>query len=278
MNQVEFRHWLTLPKRQALVMGVLNVTPDSFSDGGKFAQVDEAVAHGRRMAEAGAAVLDIGGESTRPGSSPVSAEEQIRRICPVIERLRQVTVLSVDTRDAKVAKAALEAGVGVVNDISAGTFDPDMLPLVASEGVPIILMHMQGEPATMQVNPQYQDVAKEVGEFLSGRAQAAQAAGVSREHILLDPGIGFGKRDVHNLQLLRRLGEIKELGFPLVIGTSRKAFIGRIAGEGPRPEDRLFGTAATVAWSIAHGADMVRVHDVEQMERVVRIVRAIMDS
>jgi len=278
MRLDEFRHWLIRPRRGALVMGVLNVTPDSFSDGGKYAHVDAAVAHGRRMAQAGAAVLDIGGESTRPGALAVAADEQIRRICPVIEQLRQVAVLSVDTRDAQVAQAALEAGAHLVNDISGATADPKMLPLVAKARAPVILMHIQGEPATMQVNPQYQDVGKEVGEYLLGRARAAMAAGVERGNILLDPGIGFGKTDAHNLQLLRRLGELTHLGYPLVVGTSRKGFIGRIAGEGPRAEDRLFGTAATVAWSVAHGADLVRVHDVEQMGRVVRIVRAIMES
>lgn len=274
----EFRHWLARPRRGALVMGVLNVTPDSFSDGGKHEQPDEAVVHGRRMAEAGAAVLDIGGESTRPGSMPVPADEQIRRVCPVIERLRDVAILSVDTRDVRVAQAALDAGAHLINDISAGTADPGMFPLAAKAHAPIILMHMQGEPATMQVNPHYDDVAREVGEYLVRRAEAAMAAGVDRDNILIDPGIGFGKTDLHNLELLRRLKELEQPGFPLVVGTSRKAFIGRITGEGPVAEDRVFGTAATVAWSVANGASLLRVHDAEPMVRVVRMVRAIMES
>ncbi|MCC6423084.1 MAG: dihydropteroate synthase [Phycisphaerales bacterium] len=275
MRPDDFRHWLRQPKRQALVMGVLNVTPDSFSDGGKYALVDAAVAHGRRMVDAGAGVLDIGGESTRPGSMSVPPDEQIRRIRPVIEQLRDVATLSVDTRDAAVARAALDAGARLINDISAGTADANMLPLAIKSYVPFILMHMRGEPATMQVNPQYGDVMREVMEYLAGRAQVAMDMGMDRSNILIDPGIGFGKTDAHNLELLRRLNELEQLGYPIVVGTSRKAFIGRITGEGPAAENRLFGTAATVAWSMAHGASLLRVHDVEQMVYVVRMARAI---
>lgn len=275
MRLDEFRHWLAGPRRGTRVMGVLNITPDSFSDGGKFCTVEAAVAQGRRMADAGASVLDIGGESTRPGSLPVPADEQIRRIRPVIEQLRDVAILSVDTRNAHVAQAALDAGANIINDISAGTADPGMFPLAVKVRAPIILMHMQGEPATMQAHPHYDDVVREVGDYLAQRARAAMAAGVDRPDILIDPGIGFGKTDAHNLELLRRLKELEQHGFPLVVGASRKAFIGRITGENPA-ESRLFGTAATVAWSAANGATLVRVHDVEPMVRVVRMVGAIM--
>jgi dihydropteroate synthase len=278
MQADEFRLWLRQPRRAALVMGVLNVTPDSFSDGGKFVHVEAAVDHGRRMVEAGAAVLDIGGESTRPGSMPVSADEQIRRIRPVIEQLRDTAMLSIDTRDAAVARAALDAGAHLINDVSAGLADADMLPLAAKRHVPIILMHMKGQPATMQVNPHYDDVFREVMEHLARRIEAAAAAGVDRSDILIDPGIGFGKTDAHNLELLRRLNELGQLGRPVVVGTSRKAFIGRITGEGPEAEHRLFGTAATVGWSVANGASLLRVHDVDQMMNVVRMIGAIMGN
>ncbi len=275
MTPAEFDRWLLDPKRPPLVMGVLNVTPDSFSDGGKFASTDAAVRHALEMAGAGADLIDVGGESTRPGAEPVASEEQIRRVVPVIRRVTQLpVVLSVDTTKASVAEAALDAGAAMVNDISAARDDATMLPLIARRRVPIVMMHMQGTPATMQTNPTYGDVMAEVIDHLKQRTEAAIAAGVASEKILLDPGIGFGKKINHNLELIRRQGELKKLGRPVVIGTSRKGFIGRITGE-TEPSKRLFGTAASVAWAIASGADIVRVHDVAPMTRVVKMIRAI---
>jgi len=276
-----FEQWLRgaqggRPKR-TLVMGVLNVTPDSFSDGGRFASREAAVAHAVEMAAAGADLIDVGGESTRPGSQPVPADEQARRVVPVIEAIGSrvpTVVVSIDTTRATVAEAALDAGATLVNDISAGRDDPGMLPMVAQRGAPIVLMHMQGTPATMQDNPTYADVTAETIGFLRDRIAAAEAAGIAKERILVDPGIGFGKSMNHNLELLRRQGELLALGRPVVIGTSRKGFIGRITNE-PEPSRRLFGTAASVAWSVANGAAVVRVHDVGPMAQVVRMIEAI---
>jgi dihydropteroate synthase len=272
----EFDRWLTDPNRRPLVMGVLNVTPDSFSDGGRYVDPSVAIAHGRAMAADGAAVIDIGGESTRPGSEPVAAEEQIRRIVPVIRGLAgQIpAIISVDTSRASVAQAALDAGAHLVNDVFAGRDDPELLPLVAARQAPIILMHMQGRPATMQDSPSYTDVVAEVLQFLRERAAAAQAAGIDRCHILIDPGIGFGKTVEHNLTLLRHISDLKSLNLPLVVGTSRKGFLGKITGE-TAESGRPFGTAATVAWAVANGADLVRVHDVGPMAQVVRAIGAI---
>jgi dihydropteroate synthase len=275
----EFSEWLSDPSRTPLVMGVLNVTPDSFSDGGRFATADAAVAQAEAMVAAGADLIDVGGESTRPGSLPVAPDEQIERVVPAIRRIANLPVtLSIDTTRAAVAEAALDAGAAVVNDISAGRDDAAaMFPLVARRGVPLVLMHMQGTPATMQDAPVYADVVAETIAFLRERVAAAQAAGIELGRILLDPGIGFGKTQAHNLELLRRQREFLALGRPLVIGTSRKGFIGRITGE-PEPARRLFGTAASVALAVANGAAIVRVHDVGPMVQVVRMTRAIIED
>lgn len=278
MTSMEFEGWLLKPNRTPLVMGVLNVTPDSFSDGGRFAGVDAAVAHARRMAEAGADLIDIGGESTRPGSARVEAAEQIRRVRPVIEALANADlgcVLSIDTTLTAVAEAALDAGAGVINDISGGSEDEGMLALAARRKAPIVLMHKQGEPATMQVAPHYRNVVEEVEAYLLSRARAALAAGVAKHRIILDPGIGFGKTVEHNLALLRDLARLAGCGYPLLLGTSRKGFLGRITGES-EPGERLWSTAGSVAWCIANGAGMVRVHDVDAMVKVVRVISAIM--
>lgn len=276
MSPAEFQSWLRNPARRPLVMGVLNVTPDSFSDGDKYSKPDVAIAHAEQMAASGAALIDIGGESTRPGAQPVPEAEQIRRILPVIRALagRVPALLSVDTTRAAVAEAALDAGANLVNDISGGLDDPALLPLVARRQVPVILMHMQGTPATMQVNPTYTNVVGEIAQFLRARVAAAEAVGIDPARILVDPGIGFGKRMAHNLELLRRLRELTELGRPMVVGVSRKGFIGRITGEG-LASGRRFGTAAAVAWSVANGAAIVRVHDVEPMAQVARMIEAI---
>ena len=259
----------------AMVMGVLNVTPDSFSDGGQFLDVERAVAHGVEMVAQGAAILDVGPESTRPGSAPVSADEQICRAVPVIEQLaRQVNVpISIDTQDARVAAAAIEAGVSMINDITALS-DAAMAQLAVEKQVPVILMHMQGTPQTMQAAPAYDDVVAEVLQYLMERAGEAEAAGVPPERIILDPGIGFGKTTRHNLQLLNRLDLLCESGYRVLIGTSRKRFIGQITGK-ETPAGRIFGTAATVAMAIEKGASIVRVHDVAAMADVAKIANAV---
>jgi dihydropteroate synthase len=279
MSPNEFSNWLATPHRRPLVMGVVNITPDSFSDGGRYFDPEAALALARQMVADGADLLDIGGESTRPGALPVAPEEQIRRVRPVIEtiaRQKWPVTLSIDTTSAEVAKDALDAGANVINDISGGRHDPAMLPLAAARAVPIALMHMQGTPQTMQNAPVYADVVREICKFLLQAARRALAAGVKQDHILLDPGIGFGKTMVHNLQLLASLRTIADLGYPLLVGTSRKKFIGTLTGD-PNPADRRIGTAASVGWSIAQGAAIVRVHDVADAVKVVKVVGAIMD-
>jgi dihydropteroate synthase len=261
------------------VMGIVNVTPDSFSDGGQFLDAGRAVEHGLELAAAGAAVLDVGGESTRPGSQPVPADEQRRRILPVIRRLAAEAgvPVSVDTADASVAAAALEAGATIVNDITAGR-DAAMLPLVAEAGAGYVFMHMQGTPLTMQANPHYDDLVTEVGTFLAERRETAQAAGIPVGELMADPGLGFGKTVAHNLTLLARLGDIVEkAGVPVLVGPSRKGFIGVVGGApgAPLPIDqREDGTLATVVWALDHGASMVRVHDVAPATEAVRLLRA----
>jgi dihydropteroate synthase len=276
MTNTDFDTWLLDPRRRTLIMGVLNVTPDSFSDGARYADARAAADHAKAMADAGADLIDIGGESTRPGSERTDAREQIRRILPVFETVsgKVPAVLSVDTTRAEVARSALDHGAYLINDISAATDDPEMLPLAAERGAPIVLMHMQGQPATMQVAPAYADVVADVVAHLRDRVAAAVGAGIPPHRILLDPGIGFGKTLDHNLALLRNLQRFADLNHPLLLGVSRKGFIGRISGES-EPSQRLFGTAAAVAWCIANHAHVVRVHDVEQMSKVVKVIDAI---
>ncbi|NTW59301.1 MAG: dihydropteroate synthase [Nitrospirae bacterium] len=257
-------------------MGVLNVTPDSFSDGGQFAGHDAAVDHARSMASQGADIIDIGGESTRPGAEPLTEEEELRRVLPVIERISDElpVPLSVDTYKAGVATKALAAGASIVNDISGLRFSPDMARVVADHGAAIVLMHIKGTPRDMQVNPVYGDVVSEIMEYLEESAAIALKAGIGRERILVDPGIGFGKTVQHNLEIIDRLDEFRTLGFPIVIGTSRKRFIGTVLNI-PEPRDRVEGTAATVALAIQRGAHIVRVHDVGYMMKVARMTDAI---
>lgn len=256
-------------------MGIVNVTPDSFSDGGMFEDPSEAVKHGIRMVEDGADILDVGGESSRPGSDPVSVEEELARVIPVIEGLvAQADVpVGVDTRKSEVARSAIDAGASIVNDISAGD-DPAMLELARDSGAGLVLMHMQGEPKTMQVEPRYQDVVHEVRDFLADRIGAAVAAGVPRAQLCVDPGIGFGKKLEHNLELLREIGSFRDLRAPVLVGVSRKRFIGELTGVGD-PRERVEGTAAAVAWCAAQRVELVRVHDVREMGRVVRVIDAI---
>jgi len=261
--------------QRTYLMGVINVTPDSFSGDGLAGDAEAALRQAQRFVEEGADFLDVGGESSRPGAEPVSVEEEIRRVLPTIERLaaHQLGPISIDTYHAATARAALEAGAHLVNDISGLRGDPGMAGVVAEFGVPVVLMHIQGTPRTMQQNPTYGDVVADIKAALAGSIARAEEAGVSREQILIDPGIGFGKTVAHNLEILRRLAEFKALGCPILVGTSRKSFLGHLLG---LPVDqRLEGTAASVAVAIAHGADVVRVHDVREMARVVRVADAI---
>ena len=256
-------------------MGVVNVTPDSFSDGGLYLDPEAAVAHGRELAAAGAEILDVGGESTRPGAEAVSAEEELRRVVPVIRGLRDLDCeVSVDTSKAEVAAAALDAGAGIVNDVTALRGGPEMAALCAERGAGVVLMHMLGDPRTMRDDPRYEDVVAEVRTFLAERIEAATAAGIDEERIWLDPGIGFGKTAAHNMELLRRLGELRELGRPLVVGTSRKSFIGRI--DGSAADERLGGTIASSVLAAAEGAEVLRVHDVAEMRQALAVATAIL--
>ena len=245
------------------VMGILNVTPDSFADGGKYFGVEEAVRRGLEMVDEGADFLDIGGESTRPGSEPVPFEEELRRVLPVIERLagRTDVPISIDTCKSQVARRALEAGAVIVNDISGLHFDPGLADVVAEHDASLVLMHMKGTPKTMQQNPDYDDVIEEICDYLGTGVQLAESKDIRQ--IFVDPGIGFGKKLPHNLQILRKLGEFKRFGYPVLVGPSRKSFIGMILDL--PVEERLEGTAAAVAVSIVNGANVVRVHDVKQM-------------
>lgn len=278
MVRVDLESWLQRSPRAPLVMGVLNVTPDSFSDGGRFLTVEQAVEHGVKMAEAGASIIDVGGESTRPGAEAVSEAEQTARVVPVIEGLRALGVtISIDTTRAVVARAAIDAGASVINDVSAGRDDPDMFHLASQRGAAVVLMHMQGTPRTMQVAPRYQDVVAEVRSFLLERAECAIRAGVAPHRVLLDVGIGFGKSLEHNLQLLRAYGAFAGLGHPTVLGVSRKRFVGELTGR-TDSNDRLMGTAAAVAAGVLRGADVLRVHDVGAMLDVVRVATALSDE
>ncbi|MDQ1499933.1 MAG: dihydropteroate synthase [Actinomycetota bacterium] len=263
------------------VMGIVNVTPDSFSDGGQFLDPGRAVEHGLALAAAGAAVLDVGGESTRPGSHPVPADEQRRRVVPVIRRLAAEAgvPVSIDTADASVAAAALDAGATVVNDVTAGRGDPEMLPVVAAAGAGYVFMHMQGTPATMQADPRYDDVVAEVGAFLAERREAAREAGIIDDRLMADPGLGFGKTVAQNLALLARVGDVaRAVGVPVLVGPSRKGFIGVAGGRPGQPlpvDQREDGTLAAVVWALDHGAAMVRVHDVAPAVEALRVLAAV---
>ena len=268
-------------------MGIVNVTPDSFSDGGRFLRPEAAVAHALALAREGAEILDVGGESTRPGAEPVTVEEELRRVLPVIEGIAEASAslpirpqISIDTSKASVAAAALAAGASLVNDVSAFRADPEMAAVVAHAGADCCLMHMLGEPRTMQDDPSYGDVVDDVREFLQERLAFALDAGVQLERIMLDPGIGFGKTEQHNLELLRRLQELVALGRPVVIGTSRKGFLGRIVDrEAPRaepaaPAERLAGTIATNVLALERGARVFRVHDVAPLREALAVATA----
>jgi dihydropteroate synthase len=255
-------------------MGVLNVTPDSFSDGGRFLQRSSAVERALQMAGEGADIIDIGGESSRPGSDRVGVNEELRRVIPVIEALadRLTVPMSIDTQRGVVARAALVAGCRMVNDIS-GCRDPEMISLVEEFGAPIVIMHMKGEPRTMQVDPTYQDVTEDVRAFLAERVDLLKRHGIEDDRIVIDPGIGFGKRFRDNLELLRSVERLRDLGYPVLVGASRKSFLGELL-DAP-PEGRLSGSLAVAAWCHRAGIDMVRVHDVKETVELFRVLDAI---
>jgi dihydropteroate synthase len=278
------------------LMGIVNVTPDSFSDGGRFLEAEAAIAHGLKLIEEGAQIVDVGGESTRPGAEPVGADQELRRVAPVIEAIAAAMTdraviaattatatndgaataraqISIDTSKASVARAALDAGATLVNDVTALRGDPQMASVVAESGAECCLMHMLGEPRTMQQEPRYVDVVDDVKAFLLARLEFAVGEGIAEDRVLLDPGIGFGKTVAHNLELLRRLGELVELGRPVVIGTSRKSFLGRLAGA-PESSRRLAGTLATNVLALERGARVFRVHDVASAREALAVAAA----
>ncbi len=265
-----------LPLDRAVVVGILNATPDSFSRGSRILDPGRAADAAAAMVAAGAGMVDLGAESTRPGAAPVSAAEERRRLLPVLRAVRRAVAvpLSVDTMKASVASAALDAGADVVNDVTAGRFDRRLLPLCGEAGVPVVLMHLRGTPRTLQRAPRYRDVVAEVTAFLARRAAAAEAAGITRDAIVVDPGIGFGKTVGHNLALLSGLPRLAALGYPILVGVSRKGFVGQLLGGVPS-EARIHGTAAAVALAVAGGARLLRVHDVAVMRQVVTVAEAI---
>ena len=256
----------------ARIMGIVNVTPDSFSDGGLYLDPEAAVEHGRGLVAEGADILDVGGESTRPGAAEVGAGEEIERVVPVIEALAgDGALVSVDTSKAEVAAAAIDAGAAIVNDVTALS-DPEMAPLCGERGVELILMHMQGTPRTMQDNPTYEDVVREVRSFLADKVAEAVAGGVVEEKVWIDPGIGFGKNLAHNLELIRELGELRDLGRPVLLGVSRKSFLGKITGR--EVGDRLGASIAAAVIGVQAGADCVRVHDVAATHDALAVLEA----
>ncbi len=259
-----------------VVMGILNVTPDSFSDGGHYATQDSAVARALEMIAEGAAIIDIGGESSRPGADPVDTAEEIRRIVPVIEAIRKQSdiPISIDTYKATTARAAIDAGADIVNDISALRFDPAMAKLVADAGVPLVLMHMLGDPRTMQQNPHYDDPIREINQFFDERIKFATDNGIKREKLILDPGLGFGKRPIDNVAILSRLKEFHEHHLPLLVGSSRKSFIG-VLDPGGTVDHRLGGSIAAAVWAVINGARIIRVHDVRETVQAINVLKAV---
>lgn len=259
-------------------MGVINVTPDSFSDEGSYLDKDKAVERGLKLVSEGSDIIDIGGESSRPGSDPISKEEEMRRVIPVISELRKRIdmLISVDTTKSEVAKAALDSGADIINDISSFRFDPRMMTLAAQKEVPVILMHMKGTPKTMQINPHYQDLLREVKEFLKEKLEEVQAQSIKKEKIIIDPGIGFGKSLKDNLILINNLHFLEEFNRPILVGISRKSFIGKILNL--PPQERLEGTIASAILSLIHGAHILRVHDVEAVKKAILVAEAIISE
>ena len=275
MNRQEFQSWLK-HQSHTLIMGILNMTPDSFSDGGQFKSHDKAIDHALKMVEEGANIIDIGGESTRPGAEAVQLEEELSRTVPIIEaiRLKSDCLISIDTYKSKVAKAALDAGADMVNDISGLTFDHNMASLVAERNVPVIIMHIKGKPGDMQKNPNYDNLIKEIKVFFEVQIAIAKKAGIDSGNIILDPGIGFGKRLEDNFEIIRELGQISTMGYPVLLGPSRKSFIG-FTLDLPI-EERIEGTLASITAGVINGARIVRVHDIRATRRTLTITEKIM--
>lgn len=275
MNVDSFNTWLSNDNRKPLVMGILNVTPDSFSDGGKYNNLNKAINHAIRMEDEGADIIDIGGESTRPGAKPVDIEEELKRVIPVIEGIRKRSniIISIDTYKSVVAAKAISAGAGLVNDISGLRFDKNMVRIVSESKVPVIVMHMLGNPQNMQSDISYANLMKELILFFEERVSVLTANGVNKINIILDPGIGFGKTIDHNLTIIRELNRIVDLGFPVLVGPSRKSFIGNILNLSF--EERIDGTAAVVTAAIMNGSRIVRVHDIKEMLRIVNMTEKI---
>ena len=258
-----------------VLMGIINVTPDSFSDGGQFFDAETAIAHGRKLAGEGAAILDVGGESTRPGADPVSPDDEMARVLPVVRALAgEGYCVSIDTRRADVMKAAVECGAAIINDVTALEGEPEALSVAAESGASVILMHMQGDPGTMQQNPRYDDAALDILNYLKARIAACEGAGIPRSRIAVDPGIGFGKTLDHNLQVISRLGIYHGLGCPVVLGVSRKRFVGMLNGDAP-VEERLGGSLAAALYGIAKGVSILRVHDVAETRQALNVWQAI---
>jgi len=273
---------MTFPnKEHPLIMGILNVTPDSFSDGGRFDETTPAVKHALDMMYEGADIIDVGGESTRPGSERVNAEEQILRVADIIKSIREIALeeieISIDTTLSKVAEAAIESGASMINDVSAGNDDPQILELAADRNVPIILMHMQGNPQTMQSNPVYDDVVEDIRAYLLDRVETAMAAGIKHENIAIDPGIGFGKTQVHNIQLMSRLERFVDTGLPVLLGASRKRFISAIC-EGVEPDELVGATCATTVAGVNAGVQIFRVHDVRPNKQAADVAYALLNQ
>ncbi len=277
-SQEKYKALGELDYSRPLVMGILNVTPDSFSDGGEFTSTEQALSHALAMITDGADIIDIGGESTRPGAKPVTAEEELQRVIPVVERLRGESdiTISVDTTKSIVAEEALQNGADIINDISAGLFDSKMIPLVAKNDAGYIAMHMRETPQTMQKNPEYADVVEEVSDFLYERRQFCLSAGIKPERLLLDPGIGFGKTSTHNLELLTNLAVITELGAPVLVGVSRKSFIEALTGNTTDAHNRLGGSLAAALFAVERGASVVRVHDVRETAQALAVQRLLL--
>ena len=275
MNNIQFNSWLKMPSH-TLIMGILNLTPDSFSDGGQFSDKNQATDYALKMIEDGADMIDIGGESTRPGAVPVSVDEELKRTISIIKSIRQQSdcLISIDTYKSPVAEAALDVGANLVNDISGLTFDEKMIDIVVARKVPVILMHMKGTPRSMQVDPHYDNVIEEICEFFKRKVKSAKSSGISDNMIILDPGIGFGKRLEDNFEIIRELKQICAMGYPILLGPSRKSFIG--ASLNLPVEERLEGTLASITAGIMNGANIIRVHDVKETLRAVKITEKIM--
>ncbi len=273
---LKFRNYSLDISARTHIMGILNITPDSFSDGNRYFEFDRAIQRAIELESEGADIIDIGGESTRPGSEPVPVEEELRRVIPVIKELSKILTvpISIDTYKAKVAESAIEAGASIVNDISGLGFDPDMKRVIRDYKVPVVIMHIKGTPKDMQKNPQYESVIYEIIEYLRVRIMLATESGIHEDMIIIDPGIGFGKTPEHNLEIIRGLEEFKSLKKPILIGPSRKSFIGRILDDAP-PMERLEGTLSAIAISVFNGANIVRVHDVKETLKVVRVADSI---